>query len=118
MKRKPRTAEPDRKGRDKPLTVKVSRGLLTIEIGVATCAFAALAAPFAWEMANPGKPHYTDPRTRYKITSAGGFAVDVCRALTEEAEDGSSLLTKLLDAAAQKAIEDGAEHFMGMEEES
>lgn len=113
----PRTRKPDRKGRDKPLTVKVSRGVLSIEIGVATCAFAALAAPFAWEMANPGRPHDVDPRTKYKITSAGGFAVDVCRALTEEAEDGSSLLTKLLDDAAQKAIEDGAEHFMGIEEE-
>lgn len=114
---KPRTRKPDRKGCDKPLTVRVTRaGVLTIEIGIETNAFATLAAPFAWEMANHGKPHYTDPRAKFKITSASGFALDVMRALTEEADDGSSLLSKLLDDAAQKAIEDGAEHFMVIEE--
>lgn len=39
-------------------------------------------------------------------------------ALTEEAEDGSSLLARVLDEASRKAIEDGSEHFVDIAEEA
>lgn len=47
-----------------------------------------------------------------------GFAIDVVDALTEEAEDGSSLLARVLDEASRKAIEDGSEHFVDIAEEA
>lgn len=106
--------------RDLPLTVKVSPdGVLTIEIGVDTLAFATLCSEYVWRCADAetGKPGMTRPDALFKITNADGFASDVSAALTEESEDGSSLLTRLLDSAAEKAIEDGAEHFMGIDEE-
>jgi hypothetical protein len=44
------------------------------------------------------------------------FACDVKDALTDEAEDGSSKLTMMLDDAMAKAIEDGSEYFVDSEE--
>jgi hypothetical protein len=95
---------------DTPLHVEVRNGVLTIEIGVDALAFAALRAPFAWDMAGHGVDD-PNPHDRFAIVDAGGFAVDVIRALTAE-EDGSTLLTDLLDAACKDAVEDGAEHFV------
>lgn len=107
--------------RDLPLTVKVTRdGVLTIEIGIDTLAFATLCSDYVWRLADEetGKPGMTRPDTLFKITDAAGFAREVADALTDEAEDGSSLLSRVLDDAAQKAIEYGAEHFMGINEEA
>ena len=98
----------------KPLSVKITRdGVLTIEIGVDVNAFATLRSTYAGQLTDPkrtGKEQ--DPRKVFKITNARGFATDVKRALLEEEEDGSSLLTNVLDAASEKAIEDGSEHFL------
>lgn len=115
-----RVPDPASNRRDLPLAVKVtSDGVLSIEIGVDTLAFAALRSEYACRCADDetGKPGMIMPDTLFKITDAAGFARDVSDALTEEAEDGSSLLTKMLDDAARKAIEDGAEHFMGINED-
>jgi hypothetical protein len=104
-----------RKPRSRPLTCTVTRdGVLRIEIGVDTLTSAALRSPFAWRLAderNPDKPGAVDPCSLFAITDARGFADDVIRELLREAEDGSSLLTDLLDKATQKAIEDGSEFF-------
>ena len=104
------------KPKDTPLAVHVSRdGVLTIRIGVNVLAHATLRSPFAWRMAderNPERPGTVQPDELFKITNARGFAIDVKRALQDEREDGSSLLTDWLDAATQKSIEDGAEHFL------
>ena len=87
------------KRRHKSLSAKVTRdGVLTIEIGIDVNAHSALYSPFACELVDRG------------------FALDVKRALTDEREDGSSLLTDMLDAAARKAVEDGSEFFMGKDE--
>lgn len=104
----------------KPLSVKVTRdGVLTIEIGIDVNAFAALCSEFAWRCADEqtGKPGMTRPDALYKVTNARGFASEVKAALLEEAEDGSSLLTKVLDDASQKAIENGSQYWMGKDEE-
>jgi hypothetical protein len=53
-----------------------------------------------------------NPSERFAIADPTGFANDVIRALTAEEEDGSTLLTDLLDAACKDAVEDGAEHFI------
>lgn len=101
---------------DTPLKVSVKQGRLCIEIGVNTLAHACLASPFAWEMTGD-RSDRTDPRDRFTIV-IGGFAMDVRGAMLDEREDGSSLLTDLLDKACQKAIEDGSEYFLDNEERS
>jgi len=45
-----------------------------------------------------------------KITNTSEFAKDVARELRDEREDGSTILTDVLDAAMEKACENGSEH--------
>ena len=105
--------------KDAPLAAVVKGGVLTITIGVDTLAFSTLASPFAWEMADRdgGEPCQIDPATLYRIDDPFGFATEVRAALLDEREDGSSLLTDLLDGAARRAIEDGAENFIVIADE-
>lgn len=104
---------------NKHLTVEVcSDGILQISIGVDILAFAALRSEYSWDLANPDKRYLADPRTKFKITDPKGFAADVREALLEEAEDGSSLLTRVLDEACKNAIEQGSEHFSDSSEET
>lgn len=102
------------KRRNRPLSVKVTRdGVLTIEIGIDTAAAACLASPFAWQLTDPKRSgHERDPRTVFRVSNPRGLAVDVKRELLSEAEDGSTLLTNVLDEAFRKAIEDGSEFFV------
>lgn len=105
------------KPKDRPLRVSVRGGVLTIEIGVACLAFAAIHSEYGYELL--GYPERTGrPDERFEIRNAQGFAGDVKRALLDEAEDGSSLLTKLLDDASRNAIEEGSEWFLDKEDES
>lgn len=101
--------------KDLPLRARVDKGVLRIEIGVDVLAFAALASPFAWEIAaeetGADDSATIDPRTVYIVHDEVEFAREVVRALHDEREDGSSLLTDMLDAATRKAIEDGSQAF-------
>ncbi len=102
---------------DKPLRVSVHRGVLTIEIGISTLGFAAIHSEYGYDLL--GFPERTGrPDERFEIRNAQGFAADIKRELLREAEDGSSLLTKLFDDAARNAIEDGSEWFIDREDES
>ena len=92
-----------------PLRGYVTRGVLRIEMGIGVNAFAALLAPRLWD--ETGRK----PDERYEITNAMQFAKDTIAALFDEREDGSSLLSDVLDAATQKAIEDGSEWFRDKE---
>jgi hypothetical protein len=96
-------------GKNTPLRVTVKRNVLTIEIGVETLAHCALRSPFAYELMGPEQHR---PDTKYAIVNSGAFAHDVRRSLLDEAEDGSSLLTNVLDAAIRDAIEEGSEWFV------
>lgn len=102
--------------KERPLRVFVSRGVLSIEIGINTLAWSALRAPFAWEMV---KRHNCDiqPETVFRIDDAREFANDVVRELLAEAEDGSGLLSDLLDKASQRAIEEGSIAFVDTRDE-
>jgi hypothetical protein len=107
--------------KNRPNTVTVKNGALVVEIGADTLAFSALASPFAWEMADQesGKPPATvDPRTLFAVDDAEEFAREIKMAMCEEREDGSSLLTDLLDAATRKAIEDGSLQFDNIAKET
>jgi hypothetical protein len=101
--------------RSRPLAVTVTRGVLTIEIGVDTLAHAALRSAFVCQMAH--EHGEVDPATRFKITDARGFADEVKSELLAEEEDGSSLLTDVLDRACQEAIEQGSEFFVDKDDE-
>lgn len=114
-----------RRHRSTPLRVRITRdGVLTIEIGIETLAVAALASPFAEELANEFasdrgvSPGETRPDELYRIANPRGFAGEVRAALTEEREDGSSLLTDVIDAAIRKAYEDGSEWWVDAGEDA
>lgn len=106
------------KRRNKPLSVKITRdGVLTIEIGIETNAYAALHSEYAESLLGlTDRAKGRRPDTRFSISNPRGFAFDVKRELLREAEDGSSLLTKLFDEATRNAIEDGSLHFHDSEE--
>lgn len=95
MSRRPTSAP--RRRKNMPLRARVVRGILAIEIGVATN---------AWAATHDG---VIDPN--FVVTDEEGFARDTVAALLDEREDGSSLLTDVLDAASRKAMDDGSEHF-------
>lgn len=94
------------KPKNQRLTCNITRdGKLRIEVGIETLAHAAVHSDFC---TNPIRSPYVGA----KITSARGFAADVRAALVDEAEDGSTLVTRMLDQAFEQAIEQGSEHFL------
>lgn len=99
------------KPKNKPLKVTVSNGVLRIEIGVDTLAHAYLRSDHAWEMINYRMYSNLKPDDVFTIKSTG-FARDVARELLDEAEDGSSLLTRALDEACAEAVEQGSEYLI------
>lgn len=99
------------KAKDRPLRVSVSRGVLTIEIGVDTLASAYLRSDHAWSCANPKSTDGWKPEDVFRI-KATAFARDVKHELLDEAEDGSSPLTRAIDAACAEAVEQGSDAFV------
>ena len=96
--------------KDKPLKAHVTQsGVLVIEIGVATLAFAALRSPFAYELADD--PREPMPHERFRITNAHGFAKEVVTEMLAESEDGTTMLDLMLDKACERAIEQGSQFF-------
>ena len=97
--------------RHKLLSCVVSRdGVLRIEIGVESLAFAAVHGPLADRL----DPELDDKR--FRVTDAKGFALDVKHELLDEAEDGSNLVHRMLDAAIEQAVNQGSEHFVDTQE--
>ena len=72
-------------------------------IGMRALRFAAEQHPGLWDGESPA----TVPVV--KITDDQTFALEVARAINAEGEDGSTLLTRMLDAAILKAVESGCE---------
>lgn len=95
MARKPKTP------RNSPLTCKLSKGMLTISIGVETLRFAAERHKEFWQP-------QTD-KCALVVSDTDMFASDVRNALLAEEEDGSTRVTELLDEAIQEAVEQGSE---------
>ena len=88
-----------------PLECVILDGALTIKIGEKVLAFATEHNPHLWnvETDKPG----------YKVVDASIFAREVAHYMNKESEDGSTLLTRMLDQAVLNAIEYGGE---GVEE--
>lgn len=94
---------------DAPLAINVEDGKLVISIGISTLTFAFETS----EQNNPFNDTLNDFETTYRVTNELQFANEVRRALCDEQEDGSTILTDLLDKAYWNAIDDGCE---GVEE--
>ena len=88
-----------------PLSVKVTEHSLTISLDLGTMKWAA-------EHMDENNP-YNESTGRFeqawRITDKVQFAKDVRIALLDEAEDGSTPVTRILDAAFLAAIGNGSE---------
>lgn len=86
-----------------PLRCRVKDGALRFEIGVEVLKFAAERHPEFWDgWSGEDTPNII-------VTNARAFAREVERALNREEEDGSTLLSKMIDLAIVDAVGDGCE---------
>jgi hypothetical protein len=91
--------------RQQPLQVEIVDGRLIVSIGVETLAFAAENGP-ALEDYNELEGEFIGIR----VEDPNLFAADVLRyGLDAEAEDGTTRVHEMLDAAMCEAVEQGAE---------
>ena len=79
-----------------PLRCHVDHGVIHVEIGHNILAFAATQHPEFWQQS-------------VEVVDAQMFGLEVLHKINEESEDGSTLLTRMLDQAILNAISDGAE---------
>lgn len=82
---------------NRALTIKVTGNQLVISIGVETLAYALQNGP---------EPLFA------RITDAKAFAKDVASRLEDDRYEGDSPLQKLLQIAADEAIECGSQHVV------
>ena len=82
--------------KDTPLRIQIIDGSLVLSIGIATLAFSA-------ELQDE---HYGF--RELTVVNQVEFAKDVLRELNSEEEDGSTLITAVLDKAILNAIEQGS----------
>lgn len=85
-----------------PLRCDIEGECAVIRVSRKVLAFAADNHPNYWDAEN-------DKQT-FKVLDYAGFADDVVNALNDEGEDGSTPVTRLLDAAIAHALEQGSEH--------
>lgn len=110
----------EKKERKNRMSGKNKRGLgasiegndLVIRVDLKVLAFAFEHSEYntPYQMDQQGNYDY---REQFKITNTKKFAEEVVRALYDEREDGSNLMTDLMDKACQDAVESGCE---GVEE--
>lgn len=87
-----------------PLRAEVKADHLCLGIGISTLAWA-----FEHDgNNNPYNESTRDFEQRYRISDPLQFAKDVCHEMNDEAEDGSTPLTRFLDSMMDKAIERGS----------
>jgi hypothetical protein len=92
-------------GAESPLRIAVENDELVIRIGINTLAWASDHA----DTNNLFVDELNDFKQTYKVTDALAFAKGVASVMQAEAEDGSTPVTKLIDAMCFDAIEDGTE---------
>ena len=86
-----------------PLRCYVNHGVIHISVGQDILAFATAH-----------HPDFEDQSM--KVVDAQMFALEVVQKINEEGEDGSTLLTRMLDRAISDAISDGAEGAIGRDD--
>lgn len=89
-----------------PLQCKVEGEQLVIRIGVGTLAWAAQHCPLLYDNAkHKGSGPYVGIDNEHEL------AIDVCRELNAEEEDGTTPVHRLLDRAIFDAFENGSTGF-------
>lgn len=78
----------------------------TISMSVDALIFALLHCPYADRLCLSDDGQYEE---RLKITDKAAFLREFVRELQAEAEDGTTLVHRMLDAAFEQAVENGAE---------
>jgi hypothetical protein len=92
-------------GRDgMPLRAHVANGQLVISIGIDTLTWAFHHG----ESNNPFDDESNKFLQQLTIKNPLVFAEDVCLAMNDEAEDGSTPLTRFLDKMMESAVEQGS----------
>ncbi len=92
---------------DKRLACSVKSGMLVVEIGVNTLAHAIINSSLFWELMGPEQEC---PSSRFSVSHNAEFAKEVAKELMDElGEDGSTLLTNMIDQAAERILENGSE---------
>jgi hypothetical protein len=99
----------DDRGADAPLTVDIENEEVVIRIGIGTIAWAF----DHMEENNTWSDEKNDFVQRWKVTDPVEFAKDVVSELTNEEEDGSHPLSRLLDKVSTAAADQGS---IGIEE--
>lgn len=88
---------------DMPLKCEIRDGAIDMAIGRNVLVFAAENHPYFYDPdANPDGPNI-------KVIDSARFTKDVIIEINREGEDGSTLLTDLLDEAIKRAVESGSE---------
>jgi hypothetical protein len=90
--------------KDAALEVKIENEKLIISIGISTLANAAISGPYFTEVVND----HDGDEDCIKI-DASVFAQSILAALNNEEEDGTTLIDKMLDSAAEWVFEQGYE---------
>lgn len=86
-----------------PLRCVAVAGEIDMRVGIETLRHAAESHVEFWD----GKSGMDVPNI--KITNSVTFAQEVARAINEEGEDGSTILSRMLDEAIKLAVENGCE---------
>ena len=86
------------------LEIKIIDGRLVISIGTETLAWAADHS----DIFCPYDDNEGDWIQKYKVSDITQFAEDVAHELENEEEDGSSMITNLLDKAIERALDNGS----------
>lgn len=69
------------------------------------------ALEFALQKSEYGKRYWESSGGKdFEVTDPEGFAEDVIGWMTDEREDGSTIVTDMIDQACETAIEFGSEH--------
>lgn len=95
-----------------PLKAEVKANHLCLGIGISTLAWAFEHC----EDNNPFNESTGNYEQRYRIGDPLQFAKDVCHEMNDEAEDGSTPLTRFLDSMMDRAVEQGSLGILDPEE--
>lgn len=88
--------------RQQGLSIEIADGRLCISIGVSALCHAATSGPYFDSICAESDQEIT-------ITDEDVFAKEIVRELHQEEENGTTLVHLMLDKAAERAVESGAE---------
>jgi hypothetical protein len=95
-----------------PLSVRVTRGVFTVSIGVETLAWAFERCQDCQPLNDSAGENEAEFEQKYLITDPDGFARDVKRSFLKEKEDGNTPLYEFFDRMCLDAVDDGSQFII------